>query len=101
MGDRQPNDGLKRLYHETGWTLRQMVQEVNKIGTERGTPLRYREPSVHQWLAGHLPKEGTRPLILEALARRLGRPVTHAEAGFPARMDERTDPGTVEGLLDL
>ncbi len=43
-----PNRGLERLYRESGWTLRQVAQEVNKLGTERGTPLRYREPSVHQ-----------------------------------------------------
>lgn len=67
MATRQPNVGLERLYRESGWTLRQFAQEVNRIGTERGTPLRYREPSVHQWLKGHLPKEDVRPLILEAL----------------------------------
>lgn len=83
MGTREPNRHLERLYRQTGWTLRQFVQAVNRIGTERGTPLKYREPSAHQWCQGHLPKEQARPLIVEALARKLGRPVTHAEAGFP------------------
>ena len=40
MSDRQPNGGLTRLFRESGWTLRQFAQEVNKIGTERGTPTR-------------------------------------------------------------
>lgn len=84
MTTRQPNAGLERLYRESGWTLRQFAQEVNRIGTERGTPLKYQQPSVHQWLSGHLPRETVRPLILEALARRLLRPITHADAGFPA-----------------
>ncbi|MCC3771364.1 tetratricopeptide repeat protein [Streptomyces sp. UNOC14_S4] len=98
----EPNSGLERLYRETGWTMRQFAQAVNRLGTERGTPLKYREPSVHQWLKGHLPKEGFRPLVLEALARRLRRPVTYAETGFPAPSGEPDSrPGTVEGIVDL
>jgi tetratricopeptide (TPR) repeat protein len=102
VSQREPNEGLERLYRETGWTLRQLVQEVNRIGTERGTPQKYREPSAHQWLHGHMPKEAARPLILEALARKLGRPITHAEAGFPPPADKsNAEPGTVEALIDL
>ncbi|GGU88662.1 hypothetical protein GCM10010211_63920 [Streptomyces albospinus] len=102
MGTREPNRRLERLYRETGWTLRQFVQAVNRIGTERGTPLRYREPSAHQWRQGQMPKETVRPLVLEALARKLGRPVTHAEAGFPApARGSDAAPSTVEGLIDL
>ncbi|MEU5639798.1 tetratricopeptide repeat protein [Streptomyces milbemycinicus] len=102
MGKPALNRSLERLYRETGWTLRQLAQAVNRLGTERGTPLKYREPSVHQWLQGHLPKEEIRPLVLEALARRLGRPITHAEAGFPAPATQSNAcPSTVEGLVDL
>ncbi|MFE2744003.1 tetratricopeptide repeat protein [Streptomyces scopuliridis] len=98
----EPNAALERLYRESGWTLRQLAQEVNRIGTEQGTPLKYREPSVHQWLKGHMPKEGTRSLVLEAFARRLLRPITHAEAGFPAPSEvSNAHPRTVEGLIDL
>ncbi|MHA7958479.1 tetratricopeptide repeat protein [Streptomyces sp. L500] len=100
LTNRVPNTGLARLYRETTWTLRQFAREVNRIGTERGTPLRYQEPSVHQWLRGYVPKEEARPLILEALSRRLNRPVTYAEAGFPAPAGS-PDTGTVEGLVDL
>ncbi|MEU7568484.1 tetratricopeptide repeat protein [Streptomyces fradiae] len=103
MSNPEPNAGLERLYRETGWTLRQFAQEINRLGTERGTPLRYREPSVHQWLKGHMPKEDVRPLILEALARKLRRPVTHSEAGFRTTPTDQgpAHPSTVEGLLDL
>lgn len=102
MTTSEPNTALERLYRESGWTLRQLAQEVNRIGTERGTPLKYREPSVHQWLKGHMPKETARPLILEAFTRRLERPVTHAEAGFPVPPAESiSHPSTVDGLLDL
>ncbi|MEU8824295.1 tetratricopeptide repeat protein [Streptomyces sp. NPDC048636] len=102
MSQREANRGLERLFRETGWTLRQWVQEINRIGTERGTPQKYREPSAHQWLRGHTPREATRPLILEAFARKLGRPVTHAEVGFPVTADEsNARPSTVEALVDL
>ncbi|MCU4745619.1 MULTISPECIES: tetratricopeptide repeat protein [unclassified Streptomyces] len=97
-----PNASLGRLHREAGWTLRQFAQAVNRLGTERGTPLRYREPSVHQWLAGGLPMPPVRPLVLEALARRLGRPVAAVEAGFPPIPGEAdSQPNTVEGLIDL
>ncbi|MET4921666.1 tetratricopeptide repeat protein [Streptomyces sp. PSRA5] len=102
MSTPEPNTALERLYRESGWTLRQLAQAVNRVGTERGTPLKYREPSVHQWLKGRMPKQGTRPLILEALARRLHRPVTSGEAGFPSSPDHLKQPAsTVEGLIDL
>jgi hypothetical protein len=98
----EPNTSLDRLYRETRLTLRQFAQDVNRIGTERGTPLKYREPSVHQWLQGHMPREAVRPLILEALARRLHRPVTSSEAGFPSSPDQlKQPPSTVDGLIHL
>jgi hypothetical protein len=101
MGDRQPNEGLTRLYRESGWTQRRFAQEVNRIATERGTPTRYQGPSVHQWLDGHMPKTEVQPLILEALSRRLRRPVTHTQAGFPQPPGDSPAAGTVDGLLDL
>ncbi|MFH8367610.1 transcriptional regulator [Streptomyces sp. NPDC018031] len=51
-----------------------------------------------------MPKEPVPALIVEALARRLGRPVTMAEAGFPHPPSEsNSHPGTstVEDLVDL
>lgn len=104
MTARQPNEALERLFRESGWTMRQCAQAVNRIGTEHGTPLKYQQPSVHQWLSGHLPKESVRPLILEAFARRLLRPVTHTDAGFPIPASQKgstSAPPTVEGLIDL
>ncbi|MFJ8847231.1 tetratricopeptide repeat protein [Streptomyces cyaneofuscatus] len=102
MTTRQPNVALERLFRESGWTMRQLARAVNRIGTERGTPLRYQQPSVHQWLNGHLPKESARPLILEALSRRFNRPITSSEAGFPPPPEqEKRAAGTVDGLLDL
>ncbi|MFJ4772771.1 tetratricopeptide repeat protein [Streptomyces uncialis] len=104
MTTREPNQHLERLYRETGWTLRQFVQAVNRIGTERGTPVQYREQSAHQWLKGYVPKESARPLVLEALARKLRRIITPSAAGFPERMggpDEQATSSTIEGIIDL
>ncbi|MEV6120805.1 tetratricopeptide repeat protein [Streptomyces sp. NPDC052077] len=103
MGTSEPNRALEALFRETGWTLRQCAQAVNRVGTERGTPTRYRAPSVHQWLRGGVPREEARPLILEALVRRLGRPLTPTEAGLPApgTRTEAEPPSTVQGVIDL
>lgn len=104
MGKREPNPNaeLERLYRETGWTLRQFVQAVNRVGTEQGTALKYREPSAHQWLQGHLPRQDVRRVVIEALSRKLGRPLTQVEAGFPSPSKRpNAHASTVEGLIDL
>ncbi|MFI2212071.1 tetratricopeptide repeat protein [Streptomyces sp. NPDC020141] len=102
MATRDPNTRLTLLHREAGWTNRQFAQAVNRIGTERGTPTKYQQPSVSQWLSGHMPKEGARPLILEALARKLRRPITHAAAGFPRPDSDSADrSSTVDALINL
>ncbi|MFG3426280.1 tetratricopeptide repeat protein [Streptomyces californicus] len=102
MSTNQPNVAFERLFRETGWTLRQCAQAINKVGTEHGTPKQYRAPSVHQWMSGGIPREDARSLILEAFARRLGRPVTHTEAGFPPpERGKGAADSTVDGIIDL
>ncbi|WP_311766820.1 tetratricopeptide repeat protein [Streptomyces rhizosphaericus] len=102
MTKREPNLKLERLFRQTGWTLDRFSRAVNKLGTERGTPTRYSAPTVHQWLKGHMPKENARPLIVEALSRKLGRPITHSDAGLTASAMEAVSPtGAVERLIDL
>ncbi|MFJ7056318.1 tetratricopeptide repeat protein [Streptomyces microflavus] len=105
MSTSESNASFDRLLRETGWTLRQCAQAVNRIGTERGTPKQYRAPSVHQWLSGSVPREDARPLILEAFARKLGRPVAPSEVGFPAPATkggrEVAPLSTVDGIIDL
>ncbi|MFE9411909.1 tol-pal system YbgF family protein [Streptomyces sp. NPDC006704] len=97
-----PNDRLRRLFVESGWTLSQWARAVNLVGSEHGTPLRYNASAAHHWLGGTTPRERVRRFIVEALSRRLGRPVTHAEAGFRRFPDPSTHgPDTVEGLIEL
>ncbi|MFF0224927.1 tetratricopeptide repeat protein [Streptomyces sp. NPDC004629] len=102
MAKREPNGALGRLLTESRWTYRQFARAVNRVGTEMGTPLRYDESAVSHWLGGTVPRGAVRVCVLEALSRRLGRPVTHAEAGLPVPRDHSpTAADTVEGLIDL
>ncbi|MFI1017914.1 tol-pal system YbgF family protein [Streptomyces sp. NPDC020965] len=96
-----PNEALNRLHRDTGWTLNALARAVNLIGTERGTPRTYSASTVHAWLKGHVPKEDARSLIVEALARKLGRRITYAESGFPAPVQGQSKCSIVEELIDL
>ncbi len=102
MAKREPNVAFGRLLAESRWTHRQFARAVNRVGTETGIPLRYDESAVSHWLAGTIPRGAVRACILEALSRRLGRPVTHAEVGLPVpRASSSAAADTVEGVIDL
>ncbi|MFH9421232.1 tetratricopeptide repeat protein [Streptomyces sp. NPDC017529] len=102
MAERTPNADLQLLFAESGWTLEQCARAVNRVGTESNTPLRYNGSAVHHWLGGTVPRESVRRLVVEAFARRLNRPITHSDAGFPAPADHVYETiGTVEGLNEL
>ncbi len=103
MGKRAPNGALARLLAESGMGEAQFARAVNQVAAESGMPLRHEQPSVSNWLAGTLPRKIVRPFVLEALARKLKRPVTAAEAGFPTPTEKpNTQAGnTVEELEAL
>ncbi|MGW4228759.1 hypothetical protein ACWEF9_05630 [Streptomyces sp. NPDC004980] len=65
--------------------------------------LKYDHSAVSHWLSGTQPRERVRRIILEVLERRIGRPLTYAEAGLqqPGRGEAPHDGDTVESLLDL
>ncbi|MDI3405410.1 tetratricopeptide repeat protein [Streptomyces cavernicola] len=100
---RTPNPALADLLDQARWTRTQLAQQVNRLGPQAGLDLSYDRTAVAHWIAGVQPKPQVRALVLEALSARLGRPVTHAEAGLePAHAavgTERVD--TVEELIDL
>jgi hypothetical protein len=100
---RTPNPALDRLLEQARWTRTQLAQQVNRLGRQAGLDLTYDRTAVAHWIAGTPPKPQVRPLILEALSARLGRPVTHAEAGLePAVSVKGSQPvDTVEELIDL
>ncbi|WP_141367957.1 hypothetical protein [Streptomyces sp. 6-11-2] len=100
---RTPNPDLDRLLEQARWTRTQLAQQVNRLGPQAGLQLTYDRTAVAHWIAGTPPKPEVRPLILEALSARLGRPITHAEAGLqPAMSVDASQPvDTVEELIDL
>jgi hypothetical protein len=77
-----PNVHLRALIREADWTGEELARAVNQLGAESGWPLRYRRASVHQWLAGTIPRPPAGALLCEALTRRLGRPIGLADAGL-------------------
>ncbi|MET7541591.1 hypothetical protein ACFVY1_44855 [Streptomyces sp. NPDC058293] len=100
---RTPNPALAGLLDQAKWSRTQLAQQVNRLGPQAGLDLTYDRTAVAHWIAGTAPKPEVRALIIEALSARLGRPVTHAEAGLtPAPSivaSQRAD--TVEELIDL
>ncbi|MFI5617538.1 hypothetical protein [Streptomyces sp. NPDC051567] len=97
---RTPNTGLPVLLEQAGWSRSQFASIVNRIGAEAGLTLKYGQPAVSQWVAGHQPRPQVRGLIVEAFERKLGRPVTYAETGLtqPGAVEEAD---TVRDLVDL
>ncbi|WP_324783886.1 hypothetical protein [Streptomyces sp. H51] len=100
---RTPNPALASLLDQARWTRTQLAQQVNRLGPQAGLQLSYDRTAVAHWIAGTPPKPEVRPLILEAFSSRLGRPVTHAEAGLqPAMVNGGSQSlDTVEELIDL
>jgi len=80
-----PNTRLASLLDETGYRQGEFARLVNRVGTETGRPLRYDQSAVSHWLSGATPMPRTQPVVLEALARKLGRQVTAFDAGFTQR----------------
>ncbi|MET7570666.1 hypothetical protein ABZT04_19525 [Streptomyces sp. NPDC005492] len=76
---------------------------MNHLGPQTGLDLTYDRTAVTHWIAGVQPKPQVRALIVEAFSARLGRPVTHAEAGLqPApSLTGSQNADTVEELIDL
>ncbi|MEU5427585.1 tetratricopeptide repeat protein [Streptomyces olivoreticuli] len=102
MAKRESNACLCRLLDETGWTQSQFATAVNRVGTEQGRPLRYDASAVNHWLGGTVPIQKVRPLILETLSRKLGRPIAEADAGFPSPPGQLSaQASTVEAVLEL
>lgn len=101
MAARTPNTALAALLAESGWSQDQLARAVNRVGADNGTPLKYGRASVNHWLGGTLPQRtSVRRYIAEALSRRLDRPVTLTQAGFPTP-HEPTSLDTLEGVVDL
>ncbi|MFC7979519.1 hypothetical protein ACFUT3_30340 [Streptomyces cinereoruber] len=106
MGERQPNTALAALLAEARWTQTQAAGAFTRTAAETEPTARFTKHNVSKWLAGHMPRPTTRPIILEALSRALGRPVTSDEAGLGAPMADSGVPDfptgdNAEGLVSI
>ncbi|MFI8163089.1 hypothetical protein ACIF6I_28155 [Streptomyces microflavus] len=97
------NSGLENLLEQAGWSRTQLANAVNRTAREAGMALKYDQSAVSHWLSGTQPRAQARPVIIEALERKLGRPVTFAEAGLRSpKAGSTADTGdTAASLLDL
>ncbi|MDT0307416.1 hypothetical protein RM780_10620 [Streptomyces sp. DSM 44917] len=98
---RTPNASLGALLEQARWSRTQLALAVNRVGAEAGLELRYDQSAVSHWVGGTMPRAHVRPLVCEALSRRLNRPVTLREAGFagPGCPGEGVD--LAEELIDI
>ncbi|PYC79491.1 hypothetical protein C7C46_14085 [Streptomyces tateyamensis] len=96
---RIPNNRLRGLLTEAGWTGEQLARAVNQIAAESGQSLSYQRASVHQWLTGTVPRPPAAQLVCAALGRRLRRRITLTEAGFGAPRPEPAVPPDTGALL--
>ncbi|MFI6469977.1 hypothetical protein ACIBL5_06895 [Streptomyces sp. NPDC050516] len=79
---RTPNQPLRRLLSETGWSGARLARELNAAATEQGWPLTYDRTTVSHWLAGTRPRPHIAQLAAEVLSRALGRPVSVTDTGL-------------------
>ena len=89
---RRANAALRQLLAEARWTEDGLARQVNAVAAEIGLATRLDRRSVSHWLAGRRPRSPLPELIAEALARRLGRPLSAAATGFAASAAP-ADPG--------
>ncbi|SDY47907.1 hypothetical protein SAMN05421504_105677 [Amycolatopsis xylanica] len=82
MTGRRPNDPLRTLLTEAGWTGGALAAAVNAIGGEAGLRLSYDRTSVAHWLSGSRPRSPVPDLVAEAFTRRLGREIPVALTGM-------------------
>lgn len=72
---RTPNQALRILLAEAGWSGARLAREVNALGAAQGTPYHYDRTTVAHWLTGSRPRPSRAP------ARRSGPLATPRQAG--------------------
>ncbi|WP_328550885.1 helix-turn-helix transcriptional regulator [Streptomyces sp. NBC_00366] len=85
---RTPNTRLRHLMEEADWSPAQLAAAVKVVAAEHGQQLACDRSTVSRWLSGTTPRPPVPAFLLEALARRLGKPITAYDAGLtsaPAR----------------
>ncbi|MER5770968.1 hypothetical protein [Streptomyces sp. NPDC001985] len=81
------NARLRLLLEASGWNAGELARAVRSVAGEHGRRLACDRSSVVRWLAGAQPRPPVPAFLLEALSRRLGRPVTAQQAGLTRAPD--------------
>ena len=106
MATRTPNDTLRDVVAESGWTYEAVARAVRAVAAECGAGLRTNKSAVEHWIAGVRPAADTGRYLAVALSRRLGRLLSPGDLGL-AEPDEDdaiglsmgTDP--IDALLPM
>ncbi|MCZ7416627.1 MULTISPECIES: hypothetical protein [unclassified Streptomyces] len=103
---RTPNARLQSLLEAADWNRTQLARAVRRVAAENGRRLSCDHSTVSRWLAGTRPRPPADELLLEALTRRLGYPVSGRDAGLtpcsPATgIDVFREPDPLRALVRL
>ncbi|MGW7414684.1 hypothetical protein [Streptomyces sp. NPDC054863] len=102
---RPPNQMLRALLREAGWSGARFAREINTVAAELGLAVSYDRTAVSHWLAGTRPRPPVPEFAAEVLSRHLGRSVDAVETGLAAprarRGPDRTPRGGGSALDDL
>lgn len=80
---REPNGELREAIAQAGWTYESVARAVRRVAAEAGDAcLRTNRVSVAHWVAGTPPHAQTARYLIEALSRRLRRPLAPADLGL-------------------
>ncbi|MFD0441275.1 Tat pathway signal protein [Streptomyces chartreusis] len=102
------NEQLAAVIAETGWSQPKVAAAVVRVAAEVGADelLTTSRSHIAMWISGTRPSGRAPRILCETLSRRLQRPVTLAEIGFPASPSD-PDPAsewrvdTLTALVDL
>ncbi|NGO69894.1 hypothetical protein G5C65_16325, partial [Streptomyces sp. SB3404] len=79
---RTPDSPLHQLLAQAHWSHAQLAAAIRAVAAENGQDLACDRSAVARWVHGTRPRPPVPQYLLEALGRRLGRPVTAQEAGL-------------------
>ncbi|WP_307129155.1 hypothetical protein [Streptomyces aurantiacus] len=81
---RTPNQRLRGLVAESGYTYEALAKAVRAVAAECGGSLQTNRSAVEHWIAGATPRGDTGRFLAVAISRRLGRLLTPTDLGLPA-----------------
>ncbi|MEU9744326.1 hypothetical protein [Streptomyces niveus] len=106
MATRTPNDKLRHLVAESGWTYEAVARAVRAVAAECGSELRTNKSTVEHWIAGVKPAAHTGRFLAVALSRRLGQLFTPSDLGLVETDEDDTigmslDTDPIDALLPM